>query len=118
MNAVGIPFLGGQFDDLPVHDHGFFFRLRIKFTEFLEAATDRDGRRFGGGCSAQVPEPFRDRLRVLHLGDGGLLELLLHSDPFDPHHLNVLPHVLDADLNLSCNSGIQQFLQFLAHLGK
>jgi hypothetical protein len=40
---------------------------------------------------------------MFHLSNGCSFEFVLNGDGFHPHHLHVLPHLLNADLDLPCN---------------
>ena len=97
--------------DLTVHFDGFDFRLDVQFQKLFQAFSHFDGGGLRGRAATQVSEPFRNLFRMLHLDNGDLFEFVLDRYTLDPYNLNVLPHVLDTDLDFPGYRLVQHFLQ-------
>src|SRR3972149_5787211 len=89
-----VAFLPGYLDDLPIKVDCSLFVLLVLLEHLLEVVPDDDGRRLGGRLPPEVDEPLRDRLGVLHLRNGDLLQFVPPGESPNSYPLHALPHVL------------------------
>jgi hypothetical protein len=102
-----VSLLRGECNNLLVHRDRLLLSFLIRGQHLFERRPDGDGIWLRRWRATQVEETFGNGFGVLHLLDADLLEFILDGEMLDALPHDMLPHVLERNLEFTANRVIQ-----------